>query len=326
MVNIRQLYKIFQERNALQWRLARATFEVWQTLGFHVVADHFCDPVPNTRTIKQTYIAGPRELPGITANWQSLIFDACALMDANVDEYISNREMFGYYEHNRFFGGLDALYYYSFIRTQNPGRIIEVGQGFSTRIALAALTRNCNIDKSPPELISIDPYTRLTIEAPGPVRYSTLRKPLQEIGGDIPTMLSTEDLLFVDSSHVLKFGSDVKFLFENVYPRLKVGVRLHMHDIFTPFDYPIDWMLKQKLFWNEQYFLESFLSYNTDFRIDAPLNYVAQDGAADRMLSAHGIAPDVVGRWGCSLYLTRTKCRGSENEAEGAHAHYSTEI
>jgi hypothetical protein len=118
-------------------------------------------------------------------------------------------------------------------------------------------------------------------------------------------MLSTGDLLFVDSSHVFKFGSGVKFLSEFVYPCLNVGVILHIHDIFTPFDYPIDWMTKEKRFWNEQYLLESFLSYNRNFRIVAAIHYLARDVAADRLLSNRNLGPDVVRREGASLYLTR---------------------
>jgi hypothetical protein len=82
-------------------------------------------------------------------------------------------------------------------------------------------------------------------------------------------------------------------------------VLLHVHDIFTPFDYPINWMVKRKQFWNEQYFLESFLSFNSDFRIEAPIHYLARDGAADRMFSTRNVDPDVVGRNGQSLYLKR---------------------
>ena len=309
MLNAEKIYKVLHERNSVQRRLARATFEFWQRLGFHVVGDHFYDPIPNTQTVRDTYVNGPRELPAITVNWPSLVLDACALLDTNVDNYLKHRAAFGYVENNFYFTGVDALYYYSFIRTKKPKRIIEIGQGFSTRIALAALTQNASVERMMPELITIDPYSRLTTQMPTALRYSTIKQSLQETGRDIPGMLSAGDLLFVDSSHVFKFGSDVKFLFEFIYPCLDVGVILHIHDIFTPFDYPIDWMTKEKRFWNEQYFLESFLSYNRNFRIEAAVHYLARDGAVDRLLSNRNLGPDVVRREGASLYLTRT---GSE--------------
>jgi hypothetical protein len=305
MLKAEQIYKIFHERNSVQRRLAGATFELWQHLGFHVVGDHFYDPIPNTHTVRDTYVNGPRKPPAITVNWPSLALDACALMDTNIDNYLQHRAAFGYVENNFYFTGIDALYYYSFILTKKPKRIIEIGQGFSTRIALAALTQNVNVDEPAPELITIDPYSRLTPQTTTDLRYSTIKMSLQETGRDIPGMLSAGDLLFVDSSHVFKFGSDVQFLFEFVYPCLNVGVILHIHDIFTPFDYPIDWMTKEKRFWNEQYFLESFLSYNRNFRIEAAVHYLARDGAADRLLSNRNLGPDVVRREGASLYLTR---------------------
>jgi hypothetical protein len=91
-------------------------------------------------------VNGLRELPAITVNWPSLVLDACALLDAKVDDYLQHRAAFGYVEINFYFAGIDALYYYSFIRTKKPKRIIEIGQGFSTRIALAALTQNASAE------------------------------------------------------------------------------------------------------------------------------------------------------------------------------------
>lgn len=306
MLNAEQIYKILHERNSVQRKLASATFEIWQRFGFHLVGDHFYDPVPNTNTIREMYTPGPRELPAISANWPSFVSDTCVLMGSYAEDYLRSRATFGYVENNFYFNGLDALYYYSFIRKRRPQRIIEIGQGFSTRIALAALTQNADTCEKPPALISIDPYSRLAVEPPKMVRYSIIKKSLQQIDKDIPGMLAGGDILFVDSSHVFKFGSDVQSLFEKVYPRLISGVFVHIHDIFTPFDYPIHWMLKEKRFWNEQYFLESFLSFNRDFRIEAPIHYLARDGAADRMLTERNCGPDIIRREGASLYLRRT--------------------
>jgi Methyltransferase domain len=305
MLNAEQIFKVFHEKNAVQRRVARATFGFWQRLGFHVVGDHFYDPIPNTGTIREAYVSVPRELPAITVDWTSLASDACALMDSFVEDYVRNRAAFGYVENNNYFNGLDALYYYSFIRRMRPPRIIEIGQGFSTRIALAALSQNAGVDEALPELITIDPYSRLTAQKPTIVKYEVVTQPLQEIGKDIPSMLAAGDLLFIDSSHVFKFGSDVQLLFERIYPLLVAGVSVHIHDIFTPYDYPIAWMIKIKRFWNEQYFLESFLSHNADFRVRVPLHYLARSGVSDRMLSAQNLDPGVVRRHGQSLYLTR---------------------
>jgi methyltransferase family protein len=305
MFNAERIYKILHEKNSVQRRLARATFDFWQQLGFHIVGDHFYDAVPNTNAIKKTYARGPREL-AISVNWSSLASDANTLIGSHAEDYVKNRAAFGYVESNYYFYGIDALYYYSFIRERRPQRIIEIGQGFSTRIALAALAQNARTHETTPEMISIDPYSRLTLPTPKMVKYLVMKRPLQEIYKDISGMLADGDLLFVDSSHVFKFGSDVQLLFEYVYPRIVKNVSVHIHDIFSPFHYPLDWMVKRKQFWNEQYFLEAFLSFNTEFKIEAALHYLARDGAADRLLSEQDYGPDIVKREGASLYIRRT--------------------
>jgi hypothetical protein len=129
------------------------------------------------------------------------------------EEYLENRAAIGYSEDNYYFCGIDALYYYSFIRERRPRRIIEIGQGFS-----AALAQNARTQETTPELISIDPYDRLTLQTPEMVKYVAIKRPLQESHKDISDMLADGDLLFVDSSHVFKFGSDVQLLFDHVYP------------------------------------------------------------------------------------------------------------
>jgi len=309
MLNGEQIYKILHEKNSVQRRFARGTFDIWQQLGFHIVGDHFYDPVPNTSTVRKTYSAEPRELP-IAVNWSSLVSDARTLLESYVEDYLENRASFGYVENNHYFRGIDAFYYYSLIREQRPQRIIEIGQGFSTRIALAALAQNARTQETIPELISIDPYSRLALRPPQMVKYVVIKRTLQETDKNVAKILTSGNLLFVDSSHMFKFGSDVQFLFERVYPFIESNVSVHIHDIFLPFHYPLDWMVKSKRFWNEQYFLESFLSFNTDFKIEAAMHYFARDGAADRMLSERNYGPDIVNRQGSSLYIRRTSATG----------------
>jgi len=79
--------------------------------------------------------------------------------------------------------------------------------------------------------------------------------------------LSENDILFIDSSHVLKIGSDVQYLYLEVLPRLNKGVIVHAHDIFLPAEYPKEWVLKNYIFWNEQYLLQAFLAFNNSFEV-----------------------------------------------------------
>jgi hypothetical protein len=99
--------------------------------------------------------------------------------------------------------------------------------------------------------------------------------------------LSSNDVLFIDSSHVSKTGSDVNYLYFEVLPRLKKGVKIHIHDIFLPNDYLKDWVLNEKRSWNEQYLLRALLMYSTAFQVVFGCSY-----ADEKMpeLVKHGLA------------------------------------
>ena len=81
------------------------------------------------------------------------------------------------------------------------------------------------------------------------------------------TSLEPGDLLFIDSSHVCKTGSDVNYLYLQVLPQLKPGVRIHIHDIFLPQEYLKEWVLDENRSWNEQYLLQAMLMFSTGFKV-----------------------------------------------------------
>jgi hypothetical protein len=164
---------------------------------------------------------------------------------------------------NGYFDGLDAAIYYALIRDLKPRQIIEVGSGFSTRIAARAIERN-DADGAACRLRCIEPFPqpRLT-DARLPITLIT--EPIERVPLAIFDELEPRDILFIDSSHVAKFGSDVNCEFLDIFPRLKPGVWIHVHDIFFPHDYPADWLIDFRQAWNEQYLLESFLKFNHAF-------------------------------------------------------------
>ena len=128
---------------------------------------------------------------------------------------------------------------------------------------------------------------------------------LQACDRSVFRSLHPGDLLFVDSSHVLKYGSDVAFEFEYIYPHVPPGVVVHVHDIFSPFDYPKEWMTERKQFWNEQYFLEEFLRFNHEFEVLLPMHLLARESSAVRTsvndrFSRLGFLPDAQ-----SFYIRR---------------------
>ena len=168
---------------------------------------------------------------------------------------------------------------YVTLRDLRPRKYVEVGQGFSTSISLNALERNAQETGHRPEFISIDPYARFTQDQiPSLVDFRSIRQELQSV--NMGPVLENCGFLFIDSSHVHKFGSDVEFEFSRFYPNLPSGTWLHVHDIFSPYDYPKNWMVMDKRFWNEQYLLETFLMFNNAFEVRLPLNLLARQSPA----------------------------------------------
>jgi hypothetical protein len=114
--------------------------------------------------------------------------------------------------------------------------------------------------------------------------------------------LDENDVLFIDSSHVAKIGSDVNFLMFEVLPRLKPGVIIHLHDIFWPFEYPQSWIDEGRA-WNEAYLIRAFLQFNEAFEVLLFNSYLGQrQGDLVR-----GIMPRFMRTTGASLWLRKTR-------------------
>ena len=275
-----KLFKAFHEKNAIQRHVARRfLFNFFQRFGFHVTGDHFYEVVPNTRFIAQKYSDSARILPGIDWRFPQGEQRALELIRRYGAEFFESSTRFGFREKNHYFRGVDALMLYVILRDLKPAKLVEVGQGFSTRIALAALERNAADTGTRPHFVSVDPYPRFRGEdVPASVTLELLEKELQDI--EPAWLLENCGFLFVDSSHVFKFGSDVMFELIRLYPQLPKNSLLHIHDIFSPFDYPRDWMVKDKRFWNEQYALECFLMFNSTFEIHLPVNFLVRESQA----------------------------------------------
>ena len=169
-----------------------------------------------------------------------------------------------YYYMNGMFPVLDAEFLFGALCHFKPRRVIEVGSGFSSLIMADVNRRafNGRID-----ITCIEPYPRDFIVAgvDGITRLVTSR--LEELDLRLFDVLAAGDILFIDSSHVSKTGSDVNFLFFEVLPRLKTGVYVHLHDIFLPDEYPKPWVIDEQRSWNEQYLLHAFLMYNTQWQV-----------------------------------------------------------
>jgi hypothetical protein len=104
---------------------------------------------------------------------------------------------------------------------------------------------------------------------------SLIEKKVEDLDLDFFSQLGPGDILFIDSSHTVKIGGDVNYLFLEKLPRLKPGVIVHVHDIFIPFDYRRDWVMDEFRFWTEQYLLQAFLTFNSEFEVLIANSYLS---------------------------------------------------
>lgn len=161
----------------------------------------------------------------------------------------------------------DVMFLYHVIRHLEPQQIVEVGSGASSAVMLDV---NDLFFNSSIEFTFIEPYPeRLYGFLKEQDRSNTriITKKVQDVSMDVFQALKENDILFIDSSHVSKVGSDVNHLIFNVLPRINKGVWIHFHDIFYPFELPRHWILQNSRFWNESYLLRAFLMNNDAYEI-----------------------------------------------------------
>ncbi len=175
-----------------------------------------------------------------------------------------------FFTQNTQYSWLDSRTFFVLLRHWRPRRLLEVGSGFSTLLAIDIKRRFL---ENSMELVCIEPYPRPFLSR-GLVGVDRLiQRKVQDVSMEEFERLEAGDILFIDSSHVAKTGSDVNFLYFEVLPRLKAGVRVHVHDIFLPNDYPREWVLDENRSWNEQYLLRALLMYSMAFKVDFACSY-----------------------------------------------------
>lgn len=306
-----RIFKALHEKNAIQSFLCRKwLFDLSQRFGFHLMGDHFYEVIPNTRELATHYVDQPRELAGIAWDFPQYEQEALGLLEGYGPEYLQEVFRFGFEEENVYFRGFDALMLYLLIRDRKPHKIVELGQGSSTRVIFSALRKVAEETGEAHEFVSVDPFPRLkSQEYPASVKVTVLQNRVQDI--DPESLMEGCDFLFVDSSHAYRCQSDLEFIFLHLLDRLPVKSLLHLHDIFSPYEYPLYWFTHQKRFWNEQYILENFLRYNTDFVPFLPVYWLARDSACLRQQVAQVSLPKDFAAAGGSFYCERRARRGA---------------
>jgi hypothetical protein len=174
------------------------------------------------------------------------------------------------------------------VRHLRPSHIVELGSGQTTRVIAQASRENAR-DGSPARLRAFDPFpTAIDDSLPG--LGELVRTKAQDVPDDVFTDLQSGDVLFVDTTHTVKIGSDVNHIILRVLPLLNEGVIVHIHDIFLPYEYPRFFFADFGLYWAEQYLLQAFLQFNSSFEVLCATHALAREqpgrleaaGALDR--------------------------------------------
>ncbi|NCC26361.1 MAG: hypothetical protein EOM25_14375 [Deltaproteobacteria bacterium] len=250
-----------------------------ERVGLLPIRDHYYEPYLKPEHLRRD-LNSPRDLPGldlrIPAQLELLAsFSHQAELAAIPMEPTPLR--YGY--RNRTFGPVDAGLLFGMVRHVRPRRIVEVGCGMSTLVIRQAVesmwSGGQHADAIACDHVCIEPYEHPWL-AQLPVQV--IREPLERTDPvRLADSLHSGDMLFIDSSHVVKSQGDVLFVFQELLPRLRPGVVVHFHDIFTPRDYPPTWLLGARVLWTEQYLLEIFLNSHSDWEVLLSANLLAED-------------------------------------------------
>jgi predicted O-methyltransferase YrrM len=232
---------------------------------------HFYSPLPSREEVAEAFARGGfgPPFPAIDLNEAGQVARLERMAAWYAEQPFSEKPEPGarYYLDNPSYGHYDAIMLYGMLREAQPRRIIEVGSGFSSA---AMLDLNERVLGGNVQFTFIDPdmkRLRPLLRDGDAVRVTLIEKRVQEVPIETFATLGENDVLFIDSSHVSKIGSDVNRLYLDVLPALAPGVLIHIHDVAGNLEYPREWLDEGRA-WNEQYLLRAFLMNNSAYRIE----------------------------------------------------------
>jgi predicted O-methyltransferase YrrM len=242
---------------------------------------HYYSPIPDLREVNARADAlfgkDVAVIPGVDLRQQSQVelFQQLAPYWDQFDWTETPSAGRRYYTANPMFQRGSGLVLFAFLRHFKPRQIIEIGSGFSSALMLdtddlffQSATQFTFVEPNPQRL-------RALLRQRDQARCRIYEQPLQDVPASVFMQIKAGDLLFVDSSHVSKIGSDVNRIFFEILPALPSGALIHFHDIFFPFEYPRHWIENGK-HWNEAYLLRAFLQYNNAFELLLFNDYIAR--------------------------------------------------
>jgi hypothetical protein len=250
--------------------------KIFMATGILPIHDQYYQPLINPKKHLIKSLRSDRELPGIDFNTEEQLelLDKFNYNDElNKFPFEKSGELTYFYNNSSYSSG-DAEYLYNIVRYFKPNRIIEIGSGHSTFMAHNAISQN-KIDDASYQCnhTCIEPYEFPGLEKLG---VEVVRERVETVNKSFFQTLGHNDILFIDSSHIIRPQGDVLFEYLEILPILNPGVIVHIHDIFMPKDYLDEWVYNHVL-WNEQYLLEAFLTFNEKYKIIGSLNYLAHN-------------------------------------------------
>jgi len=242
-------------------------------IGVFPIRDHYFEPQFFNKNPRMS-LSQDRFLPGI--NWNTVeqleILSKLTFSQELSDIQQNKTSEIEFHISNGSFGPGDAEYWYQIIRLVKPKRIFEVGSGNSTLMAIKAVRKNREEDPNYQcKLLCIQHYESPWLEEAG---VTVVRKKVEDLELEFFSELGKNDILFIDSSHVIRPQGDVLFECLELLPTLNNGVIVHFHDVFSPKNYPQHWVEDEVRLWNEQYLLEAFLTHNNNWKIMAAINFL----------------------------------------------------
>lgn len=261
--------KFFEFLNVIKpikWENWVKLFQLAEKNGFHILKTGFYSTIPTVSELSDNVF---KKKENLHIDWnekeQINLLHELEKFSLEFQQLINENK---YDLHAKAFSWHDSPVYYSLIRHFKPEHIIEVGGGNSTILAYYASLKNQNTS-----VTVIDPFLKESFKNKFPSSIKLIEKPVQNVPLHTFETLSKNDILFIDSTHVSKIGSDVNFLILEVLPILQSGVLVHFHDIHLP-TYPKKWLTDKLVFWNEQFLLHAFLIGNNNFEISFGVAYM----------------------------------------------------
>jgi len=265
--------------------LALQKVGIFKRMGLYIMPIHYYCPIPDLDKINKDpdWDLRPKQIPGIDLNENFQLW----LLKNEFPKYVYEydfplkrsdiKKPGEFYFDNHMFANTDAEVYYCMIRYFKPRIVVEVGGGRSTQICYEASQKSLKLHNTKTNIFVIEPFPNREILIPmSKDSIHLMKNKVENIDTDFFSQLNENDILFIDSTHVIKSGGDVNYLFLDILPRLKPGVVVHIHDIRLPYEVKKTDIIDCGLFFTEEYMLRAFLIGNREFEVLWGTYFMAQ--------------------------------------------------